>query len=341
VLFSYRVSRTERADSDYGDDMSRHPDTVITRNTDLRAARLNVMSPVRAGRRMNRAEFADRLNAEISRLYPGRRDLAVVTGDYIGKLERGEIRWPGVERRLAILNVLGVDRIDLLGLHPPRDTPETTIEGANLAFLGRAVRVIAVEGGVRQYVCIGCGLPPADLMHEIATVLPAKSCLLYADSDRDDLPATQVRTGVDIVHVTINPGDPAALLGDPRLSVLDLSQPVGLLMVAALEPVHDDATAALAVKKLAGALAPGSYLVVSNSTMDHATVRQRAVFEQMSASGAVGARARPRSQIEGWLADLDLLPPGIVSVTGWRRDDTHEPPAGTDITGYAAVARIP
>jgi hypothetical protein len=83
--------------------MPRHPDAVIVPNTLLSEARRRLDSPLRPGQCMSRPELADAVNAALDRLYPG-RDLAAHYVDFrwVGKLERGEHRWPIDERRAAL-----------------------------------------------------------------------------------------------------------------------------------------------------------------------------------------------------------------------------------------------
>jgi hypothetical protein len=101
--------------------MPRHPDTVVAPNIALTDARRRLTSPHRPGQRMSRRELADAINAALDRLYPN-QDLAAhyVDDRWIGKLERGEHRWPSEERRAALRHVLRVDSDDHLDLFSPR-----------------------------------------------------------------------------------------------------------------------------------------------------------------------------------------------------------------------------
>lgn len=75
--------------------MPRHPEMVVTPNALLARARTQLSSPRRTGQRLSRSELADAANAALDRLYPGRSLGALyVDNRWIGKLERGEHRWP-------------------------------------------------------------------------------------------------------------------------------------------------------------------------------------------------------------------------------------------------------
>ena len=106
--------------------MPRRPDAVITPNPTLREARERTPSPWRAGQAMSRTELADAVNAALDQLYPG-RDLTAhyVDSRWIGKLERGEHRWPSDERRAALRHALGAATDTELGLYIPRHTDAT------------------------------------------------------------------------------------------------------------------------------------------------------------------------------------------------------------------------
>jgi len=103
--------------------MPRRPDAVITPNPTLREARERTPSPWRTGQAMSRTELADAVNNALDQLYPG-RDLTAhyVDSRWIGKLERGEHRWPSDERRAALRHALGTATDTQLGLYIPRRT---------------------------------------------------------------------------------------------------------------------------------------------------------------------------------------------------------------------------
>ncbi|MBX7268864.1 hypothetical protein KIF24_24450 [Micromonospora sp. Llam7] len=105
--------------------MPRHPEAVIAPNKLLRDARRALASPNRHGQCMSRPELADAVNAALDLLYP-KRDLTTQYVDHrwVGKLERGEHRWPSEERRAALRRVLGASTDIGLGLYSPRRTPD-------------------------------------------------------------------------------------------------------------------------------------------------------------------------------------------------------------------------
>jgi len=55
---------------------------------------------------------------------------------------------------------------------------------ANRAFLGRAVRFLASEAGIRQFIDIGTGIPTAGNVHEVAARTAPGTRVVYVDNDR-------------------------------------------------------------------------------------------------------------------------------------------------------------
>lgn len=329
--------------------MPRHKDTIITPNDGLRAARRFLGSPVgrSAGRPapMGRGEFADAINAELYEQHPRTAHRHTVDADYIGKLERGEIRWPGELRRAAIRAVLGVDSDDVLGFRSPKartDYDVSATERANRFFLSSAVRVLAFERGVRQFLCLSAGLPsPCTAGPTIARNARPRTRILCAGSSP---PASGVATqGARVYPIETDLNNVATVVHQPSVTEqLDLSRPTGLLMIGTLETVRDDREAETAMLQLVDALAPDSYVVFSNCTMDYASTTQTAIYDRMSSLGKTEVSARPRAVIERWATSLELLEPGIVPVAEWQPDD--EPgyhPATTGFVSYGFVGRVP
>lgn len=139
---------------------------------------------------------------------------------------------------------------------------------ANRAFLGRAVRYLA-SAGIRQFLDVGSGIPTEGNVHEVAQRAAPDARVVYADFDP-----------VAIAHSkAILAGNPAAAaiesdLRDPETvlaqaeatGLIDLGQPVALLLVAVVHFVHDDEDPWRLVGVLKDALAPGSYLALTHGT---------------------------------------------------------------------------
>jgi len=138
--------------------MPRRPDAVITPNPTLREARERTPSPWRTGQAMSRTELADAVNNALDQLYPG-RDLTAhyVDSRWIGKLERGEHRWPSDERRAALRHALGTATDTQLGLYIPRHTDSfsptlTPLESAPGACDGQRALSLVGSLAAAEYV---------------------------------------------------------------------------------------------------------------------------------------------------------------------------------------------
>src|SRR5260370_15854313 len=53
----------------------------------------------------------------------------------------------------------------------------------NRTFLGRAIRYLVAEAGIRQFLDIGTGLPTANNVHEVAQAVEPSARVVYADND--------------------------------------------------------------------------------------------------------------------------------------------------------------
>jgi hypothetical protein len=221
---------------------------------------------------------------------------------------------------------------------------------ANRGFLLRAVRWLASEGRIRQFIDIGSGLPTQNNTHDVAAKLAHDARVVYVDND----PIVRVHTealltGIGGVQViTADARDPEAVLGNGQLGALiDLAEPVGLLMVAVLPFIGGDVDPAALIRRYLGRLAPGSYLAASHVVSDHKPRRALDTIEAVYAGATERVYMRSVAQVERFFADLELVPPypgaeASVTFAGqWGADD----PVAADSDGSrwscCGVARKP
>jgi hypothetical protein len=211
---------------------------------------------------------------------------------------------------------------------------------ANRAFQRRAVRHLA-QAGVGQFLDIGTGLPAPDNTHEVARRVTPAARVVYVDKDPIVARhASALLTG-GTAYFEADLLETAEIL-ERAAGTLDLREPVGLLLVAVLHFVHDDARVAEAVERLVAALAPGSHVALSHGTMDLSTPAGVAAYEKMFAAGGTDVRARGRAEISGWLARLEIVEPGLTTVSDWRPEDAPaDRPVSGDLAIYGVVARKP
>jgi hypothetical protein len=212
---------------------------------------------------------------------------------------------------------------------------------ANRAFLGRAVRYLAAEAGIRQFLDIGSGLPTMGNVHEVAQQAAPGTRVVYVDHDPVAVQHSRVllaRTD-NTAAIQADLRHPQDILASPQLrSLLDLTRPVGLLLVAVLHFIPDEQDPATAVAWLRDQLPAGSYLVISHATADSqgAEVTQAA---GMYASAMASFRLRTHDEISGFFGGYQLIEPGLVFLADWRpgpkrRAGKKAGPAA----GYAGVA---
>ena len=188
-------------------------------------------------------------------------------------------------------------------------------------FLGRAVSHLAGEVGIRQFLDIGTGLPTADNTHEVAQRLAPAAHVLYVDNDPLVLSHAQAlltSTPEGATHyIEADVHDPARIL-DEAAGLLDFTRPIALMLLGIMGHVADDGEAPAIVRRLVGALAPGSYLVLTDGlNTDPAGAKS---MEQYNASGAIPYTLRDPEQIAAFFAGLELLEPGLVPLNQWRPD---------------------
>ncbi len=199
---------------------------------------------------------------------------------------------------------------------------------ANRAFLGRVVRYLAAEAGIRQFLDIGTGIPTAGNTHQVAQAVAPESRVVYVDYDPVVLAharalLTSSKTGAT-QYIDADLRDTDAILGQAG-QLLDFSQPVAVTLLMLLHVIPDSEDPHAVVAKLTDALPSGSYLAVSHLGAELLGQEAREGFQdivnRMAQQQYIG---RDREQMLRFFAGMDLVEPGLVRVEEWR----PEPDAG-------------
>ena len=213
---------------------------------------------------------------------------------------------------------------------------------ANRHYLGRAVSYLA-SAGIDQFLDLGSGLPTGGNVHDVAQAVNPASRVVYVDADSVTVAHGQAMLdtvpNADILHADLR--DPRSVLNSPEVAEhLDLSRPLGVLMVAVLHFVAPADDPAAVVAEYRDATVPGSYLVMSHATNDyHPETAKQAEVVYTQASHAMNFRSR--EQVLGLLEGYELVPPGLVDVIDWRPDQAAEhDPLGADVTRYNLLAAV-
>jgi O-methyltransferase involved in polyketide biosynthesis len=189
------------------------------------------------------------------------------------------------------------------------------------AFLGRVVRHLAGEAGIRQFLDIGTGLPTHDNTHEVAQRVAPECRIVYVDNDPLVLVharalLTSTKEGA-CAYIDADVRDPETILAEAA-KTLDFTRPVALIMLGIMGNVVDDAEAYAIVRRVLDAVPSGSYMALNDGTsVVHGSQREEA--SQIAVDeGSTPYISRTPEQITRFFDGLRLLEPGVVSVSRWR-----------------------
>ena len=226
-----------------------------------------------------------------------------------------------------------------------RNSPSVRVAAReNRSFLGRAVRYLAAEAGISQFLDIGTRLPTTNNVHNVAQAVAPPSRVVYTDYDPLVLAharalltsAPEGRTA----YIQADLRDPAAILSDPATrEVLDFGQPIALVLVAILHFIADEDQPGRHIATLLDALPSGSYLVASHLTTEHDPAATAAGQQVMRQAGITMQKRDSDVFAELAFRGLELVPPGVVLVSEWRPDDPGPRPTPAEVSCYGGVAR--
>jgi SAM-dependent methyltransferase len=214
----------------------------------------------------------------------------------------------------------------------------------NRAFIGRAIRYLVNEAGLRQFLDLGGGLPTQLNVHEMAQRIEPDARVVYVDNDPVVYLHGQVLLARDdrVAMVRADLRKPADILQHPDvLRLLDFTQPVAVVCASVLHFVPDEDEPHRAIAEYRDHVAPGSYLAISHGAS--ATAEEdpgdvvgsvTSVYRQASAQ----LHVRPLPEIRRFFDGFDLVDPGLVWMTEWR-PDPGIPPAGQPRSLRAGVGR--
>jgi S-adenosyl methyltransferase len=210
---------------------------------------------------------------------------------------------------------------------------------ANRAFLARAVRFLAAERGIRQFLDIGTGIPTASNTHQVAQGVAPQCRIVYVDNDPIVLSHARALLKTDpqgaCAYLDADLRDPDAILA-AAAETLDFSQPVAVMLIAVMHFIGDDNEAAAIIGTLMGACAPGSFLAISHVGSDIDPEQQGEMVRRLNRSVAEKATMRDHAGVTRLFAGLELVEPGVVKVAQWRPDTDFEATFPTGLWGGVA-----
>jgi hypothetical protein len=213
---------------------------------------------------------------------------------------------------------------------------------ANRAFLGRAVRYLAGEAGIRQFLDIGTGLPTKNNTHEVAQSVAPESRIVYVDNDpivlvhaRALLDSTP-QGATDYIEADLR--EPGKIL-QGAAATLDFTKPVAITLLMILMLVQDDEDPYGIVGRLLEAVPSGSYLVISHPAGDVDAGEIAEAYERLNERmGATQGTLRSHGEVARFFDGLEMVEPGLVQLHRWR-PDPGDPGLDRDVPAYAGVGR--
>jgi S-adenosyl methyltransferase len=213
---------------------------------------------------------------------------------------------------------------------------------ANRAFLARAVRYLAGEAGIHQFLDIGTGLPSADNTHEAAQSVVPECRVVYVDNDPIVLAHARAlltsSTGAT-AYVDADLRDTEKIL-EAAANTLEFSEPVAIMLIGVLHFITDADDPYGIVTTLLDAVVPGSYLVIAHVAKDihpeQMAEFQRRMNEQHPETPGT---LRTHDEVSRFFAGTELLEPGVVQPSQWRPRTDLEASAPTAL--WCGVARKP
>ena len=216
-----------------------------------------------------------------------------------------------------------------------------TIARSSRAFLRRNITYLVHEAGIRQFLDVGTGLPTAENTHEVAQRLAPEARIVYVDNDPMVLAHARALLYSSAegatAYIDANVTDPERIL-EAAAETLDFGRPVALILSNILGHVADYGQARSIAERLMAALPSGSYLSVNDGSRGIDPVFEQAQ-DAYNDCGAVPYNLRTVDQITAFFDGLELVEPGVVSVTQWRPEPGS--PTPEIIAEHGGLARKP
>jgi len=212
---------------------------------------------------------------------------------------------------------------------------------AKRMFLGRAVRYLAGDAGIRQFLDLGTGIPSSENVHTVAQSVAPDCRVVSVDNDRVVLAyAHELRRST--------PGGAAEYIdGDLRdtehilsraAATLDFSEPIAVVFVGVLHHFPDDEDPWAIVRRYVDAIPSGSYVVIEHIGASKELVELGEAAKDVQAGANFKLISRTRAEVARFLEGLELVDPGLVSIDDWRPDG---PPPEVETPNPCGVGRKP
>lgn len=211
---------------------------------------------------------------------------------------------------------------------------------ANRAFLARAVRYLAADAGIRQFLDIGTGMPTGNNTHEVAQSVAPDSRIVYVDNDEIVLSHARAllagHAEGDTAYLDADLRDPQKILAAAS-ELLDFSKPVAVMLMAILQHIEDEEDPHKIVATLMDMMPPGSYLALSHPAKDIEAAAMAELASSLARAVQEPIALRTRPEVTRFFEGLELAEPGVVQASKWR--PASEVEAASPAVLWAGVAR--
>lgn len=216
---------------------------------------------------------------------------------------------------------------------------------AHRGLLGRVVRYLAGEAGIRQFLDIGTGIPKQDNTHEVAQRVTPSARIVYVDYDPIVLAhAHQLLRSTpegSCAYIYGDLRDPESILSGAA-ETLDFAAPVGVVLFGILHFFPDADQPGAIVARLADSLAPGSYLAISHLARDVHGEELTETFGRLNEQMSESVVLRTRAEVAALFDGLELIDPGVVQLPQWRPDSSEASAVSArPLPMWCAVGRKP
>jgi hypothetical protein len=214
----------------------------------------------------------------------------------------------------------------------------------NRDFLGRAVRWLAGEAGIRQFLDLGTGIPNDDNVHAVAQLAAADARIVYVDNDplvlayAHSLLKSTEQGATDYIDGDLR--DPESVL-DRAAATLDLTRPVAVLLISLLHLIPDADDPFGIVASYMDRVPSGSYLVITQMTKDVNPEAMAKLEQSAPADAQYRFTMRSFAEFSRFFAGLELVEPGVVTLDRWHPDAADPAADGVPSPFYGAVGRKP
>jgi hypothetical protein len=214
---------------------------------------------------------------------------------------------------------------------------------ANRAFLARVVRFLTAEAGITQFLDIGTGIPAANNTHEVAWAVTPTARVVYVDYDpvvlahARELLTSKVSGTIDYIDADLRDTD--GILREAARTV-DFSRPVAIMLIAVMHLIVDADDPYGIIAKLKAAMAPGSYLALSQVASDIEPERMAEAARRYNQLARETQRHRTHDEVTRFFDGLDLVEPGVVAVQHWHPAAESEAAAKSAMWGGVGLLPV-